>query len=830
MTGLELLRVSVLRGPNVWTRFPVLEVWVDLHDLADLASDELPGFNHRLKAMLPTLIEHRCSVGERGGFYQRLTRGTYMAHILEHVVLELQSLVGPEVGYGKTRETNKPGTYKMAIEFEDVELGKAACQLGREVCMAAVLGTPLDLSGELARLRQIWERNQPSRFLVDLLAAAKKARIPARILDGQLVQLGTGARQRRVLKGLTDRTSGVGAGIAADRELTRTILEASGLPLARGVVVRSAEAAVEAAEDCGYPVLLRPRTTAVAASLVPLTDADAVRAAFQQAYHAEDWTPMVEPVPSGEEYQLLVIGNRVEAALNRAGQDVTDSVHPAIAERAVDAAYALKLDVAVVEVATPNLGQPLETVGGVVIGVKTDPDLNRFAELRPVAKAIVSALFPEPRKSRIPVVAVTGTNGKTTTARLTAHLLGQVWAPVGLTCTDGITLGGRLLDTGDCSGPRSARLVLQHPDTRAAVLETARGGILREGLGFDKCEVSIVTNIGEGDHLGLADIETAEDLAGVKETIVWATAPWGAAVLNAADPLVVKMRRLCDGETIFFALSENEPVLAEHRAAGGKAVFVRDNAIVLADGPVDQTLIGLEDVPLTHGGIVGFQVENTIASVAAAWFLGVPHAAIRRGLQTFTSSLDQVPARFNLMSLRGGTVVGDYGHNTSALVRMLEALDKLPAKRRTVVYSAAGDRRNEDMLMQAELLGNFFDRVIVYEDTCRRGRAEGEITAIFREGLRRGRRVCEVVEVPSSMGSVEVAVSEVVAGDLLLLQLDLVDDAIALLRQSIAAAGGREITFLDALLNANLYGDAGESHVGSGEYPAIPPKKLAAAL
>ncbi|MGL6096025.1 MAG: cyanophycin synthetase family protein, partial [Fimbriiglobus sp.] len=806
MSGLKILRVSALRGPNIWARFPVLEVWVDLETLADTSSDELPGFNDRLKAMLPSLIEHRCSVGERGGFFQRLARGTYLAHIFEHVVLELQSLAGTEVGYGKTRETHsQPGVYKIGIEYDDEDLARAACELGRTVCLAAVTGDPIDLPAGLAELRAIRDRNRPSAVLADLLAEAKAAGVPARVLDASgLVQLGHASRQRRVLvsQGLTDGSSGVGVGIAGDRTLTRTVLKAAGIPVMPGVAPKTADGAVEAAEELGYPVVLRPRTPDTnVAPVGPLADAAAVRAAAAALDGA--WPFVVEPAPAGAEYQLLVVGGKLVSALDAAGADATDRIHPAVAERAADAAHALKLDVAAVEIVTPDPTHPLEAVAGVVVGVRPQPDLEAFSRPtagrpRPVMKPVLDSLFPDPKKSRIPIVAVTGTNGKTTTARLAAHLLGQVWGPVGMTCTDGIHIDGRRIETGDCSGPKSARMVLQHPAPNAAVLETARGGILREGLGFDKCDVAIVTNIAHGDHLGTSDIMTAADLAGVKETIVWAVAPTGAAVLNATDPLVVNMKRLCDGATIFFAMKETDPVLAAHRAAGGKVAFARENVVVLADGPRETLLIDLDRVPLTHGGLVGFQVENVLAAAAAAWFLGVPLDAIRRGLETFSSSLELVPARFNLLEIRGATVVGDYGHNTSALERLLEVFGGLPHRYRTVVYSAAGDRRDSDILEQAEMLGNFFDRVFLYEDTCRRGRPIGEITALFRQGLAKGSRVKDVREVAGGLPSIHAAIAAAIPGELILIQLDLVDDSMALFKRVIEA-GGREVTLGEAV-------------------------------
>ncbi|MBX6315230.1 MAG: UDP-N-acetylmuramyl tripeptide synthase, partial [Isosphaeraceae bacterium] len=381
------------------------------------------------------------------------------------------------------------------------------------------------------------------------------------------------------------------------------------------------------------------------------------------------------------------------------------------------------------------------------------------------------------------------------------HILTGAGRRVGMASTDGIYIGERRIDTGDCSGPLSAQKVLMNPAVDAAVLETARGGILRAGLGFDQCDVAVVTNIGEGDHLGLADIETPEKLAWVKSTLVFVVKPTGTAVLNAADPLVANMAEYCKGSVLYFALDGEHPILSAHRAQGGRAVFVRDNVIVLAEGEAITPLIPLADVPLTHGGRIGFQVENVLAATGAVWSLGLPLPMLRLGLMSFTNDLDKIPGRFNLLEIGGATVILDYGHNVSALERLLEAIASFPHERRTVVYSAAGDRRDGDIIRQGELLGDAFDRVILYEDpSVFRGRAPGEIAALFRKGLASGTRVSEIQEVGSALESVEVALKSARASELVLIQVDLIDESIDLVRRYLASdAAGRPIDLTEAL-------------------------------
>jgi len=777
----------------------VLEVWLDLESLKDSASNEIPGFNDRLRTWMPSLIEHRCSVGERGGFYQRLERGTYMAHIFEHIVLELQTLAGTEVGFGRTRMANADGVYKVALEYEVEELCRAAIEVGKAFCLAAVHDQPFDTDAEVQKLRAVYEKHKPKPLTAAITRAAKRRDIPVRKLDeaGTLLQLGHGASQRRVLDGQTDRSSAVGNSISSDRELTRTMLQAMGVPIAQGAPVHSADDAWSWAEYLGLPCMVRPRYVAGGdAILGPLNSRDEVTNAYNQAA-TEGWTPMVEQYVAGDRHRLLVIGKKV-VATDSSSVDVT-TLHPDLIARAIDSVSALNLEIASVEVLALNLARSLEEQSGCVLGVSGQPNLNAFASIsEAVGEAIVEAVFPNGETGRIPIIAVTGTNGKTTTTRLIAHLLRGRYGSVAMTCTEGIHINDRRIMTGDCSGPQSARMVLQHPESKAAVIETARGGILRAGLGYDACDVAVVTNIGKGDHLGLNDIDTLEQLVWVKSTIVWAVTPTGTAVLNANDPHVVSMAQFARGKVTYFALDENNPIIVEHTKSGGTAVFVRDGHIIVHEGKQETILINLTQVPLTHGGRVSFQVENCLSSVAAARAVGLSFDEIRQGLKSFDPFLSQVPGRFNLLDLNGVTVVVDYGHNTSALDATLAILSQFPHDRRSVVYSAAGDRRNIDILEQGEQLGNFFDRAYIYEDAYIRGRKPGEITELFREGLSKGSRIKEIHGVQGGNAAIELALSSSVAGDLLLVQPDVIDTAVELLK-NLMAHGGREMNLDEAL-------------------------------
>ena len=833
-------------------------------------------------AWLPSLVNHHCTIGQPGGFVEWLGRGMYLTHVLEHVTLELENLAGSPVSFGRARETSEPGVYRVVVEYKEEELARACLATAHELCVAAVDDKPFDVAGEIKKLQDLAHDICLGPSTASIVRAAEERGIPVRRLSsGSLVQLGHGARQRRILTAETDRTGAIAESIAQDKELTRSLLRQVGVPVPAGRPVKDAEDAWEAAVEIGVPVVVKPQFGNQGRGVITnLTTRPQVLAAFAAA-REEGASIMVEKFAPGADYRILVIGDQMVAAARResahvigngkstitelvdeinrdprrgddhatvltkirleqialavlgeqgfapesvppagvrvlvrrnanlstggTAADVTDFVHPEVAARAVEAAKVIGLDIAGVDIVVTDIGRPLESQGGVIVEVNAGPGLRMHLQPssgkpRPVGEAIVGSLFPDHQNGRIPIVAVTGVNGKTTTTRFISHIMRSLGRKVGMTCTDGIFIDDRRIEAGDCSGPLSAQAVLMNPAVEVAVLETARGGILRAGLGFDRCDVAVVTNIGEGDHLGLSDIETLDKLAAVKRTIVDAVSSEGAVVLKANDPLVAAMARECRAPVIFFAQRGDDPVIAAHRRAGGRAIFVRHDTVIVAEGDVEIPLVALENVPLTHGGRIAFQVENALAAAAAAWALGIPRDAIRAGLESFAADLKKVPGRFNLLEIGGATVIIDYGHNVSALSALIEAIEQFPNERRTIVYSAAGDRRDCDMIRQGELLGQAFDRVILYEDHYLRGRAQGEIMNLFRQGLAAGERVTDIQDFQGNIKAIENALRHVRPGDLLVMQADMIDETMDFLTRFLAAHGsGHEIDLLEAL-------------------------------
>ena len=822
---MKIESVRSLRGPNLWSNHTVLEVVARIEG-ADALS-------------------HARQVAARA--------------------LELQVAVGSQVSFCEVREISDRQC-RLLVQYVDEEVGKKALDLA----VSQPLSVPVVEVRELPTLRALAEEVRLGPSTGSIVRAAQARGIPAqRMTGGSLVQFGFGSRRRRIWAAETDRTSAIGESIAQDKDLTKSLLSAIGVPVPEGRVCTTAEQAWEAAQAIGLPVAIKPRKGNQGKGVSTALDSrEAVITAHDIAV-AYDGETIVERHLYGSDHRLLVIGDKLVAAARReppsvvgdgrasitelvakenlnplrgddhatslsklrldaigvehlaelgltpdsvpaAGQtvslrrnanlstggsatDVTDTVHPEVAARAVEAARMVGLDVAGIDIVATRIDQPLEVTRGAIVEVNAAPGLRMHLEPsagkgRAVGEAIVASMFQPGDDARIPIVAVTGTNGKTTTTRCVTHILARTGLRVGMTCTDGIYVEGRRIDTGDCAGPKSARAVLMHPRVDAAVLETARGGILREGLGFDLCDVAIVTNVGEGDHLGLNGIDQIADLARVKAVPVRAVSARGAAVLNADDPLVVEMAKLCRGTVVYFSRNEHSPVLAAHRAAGGTVATVIDGQLAIARGRRVTPVAPVVQLPLTIGGRVGFQVDNLLASVAAAHWLGIPVEAIRAGVKSFTSDVASAPGRFNVLTHQGSTIVLDYGHNASALLALNEALSKFSSKRRKVVYTAAGDRRDVDIKRQAELLAGFFDEIYIYEDQCTRGRADGEILRLMREGFESASRKPRVLQAPGEMAAIGAAIARLEPGDLLLCQVDQVEEALAfvsgLLKQS----------------------------------------------
>ncbi|MCE7982352.1 MAG: cyanophycin synthetase [Caldilinea sp. CFX5] len=859
--GVTVRQLQTLRGHNLYAYMPVLKITLDIGSYEERPSNSFPGFVERLVAWLPGLQKHECSLKRPGGFIERLHRGTYLAHICEHITLELQGLMGFHVTFGRARGTGERGVYTVVIEYKEELPAQAAFETALRLTLAAMHDEPFDVPAEVERLLELADEYRLGPSTAAIVAAARACNIPILRIKpkSSLVQLGYGVYQKRILASETSHTSAIAVDLCQEKPLTNHILRQVGVPVPAGGVVNSADEAWAMAQEVGLPVVVKPADGNQGKGVsVNLNSAAEVRQAY--AITSEFGSEaLVERFLQGHDYRLLVVNGKLAAAARRdpaqvfgdgqhtirelinllnqdprrrpghgstltrveineavnltlqqqgltladrpaPGQtvklrnncnlstggtatDVTDEVHPRNVQLAELAAQILALDVAGIDVVCRDISRPLSEQDGGIVEVNAAPGLRMHlhpatGQPRDVGKPIVEMLYPGNSPSRIPIIAITGTNGKTTVTRLIAHMYETARWVVGMTCTDGIYINKELVIKGDCSGPKSARTVLLHPQVEVAVVETARGGIMREGLAFDECTVGVVTNLAS-DHLGMDGIETLDELARVKQVVVEAVSRDGAAVLNAEDRLVAEMAAATDARVVYFSVNPHNHVLRAHLAdEEGWGVFVEAGMIVLAEGERRVELVELARIPFTHSGKIGFQVQNALAATAAAWAAGLNPALIVRALTTFETDTQTAPGRFNVLDLNGVEVILDYGHNPAALEALGEAVMALPPKHTVMSLTLPGDRRDEDIIASTTATIPYIDAYVVYDSADRRGRAVNAVAELICRHIPAD-LPCEVV-IGQRVGILR-AWQMVQPGDRLLVICDSVPEALAIL-------------------------------------------------
>jgi cyanophycin synthetase len=826
---MRIENIKALRGANYYSRRPVVVMTLDLEDHAEVMTTDIPNFTQTLLGYLPSLEDHRCGEGVKGGFVKRLRGGTLLSHVVEHIALELQYIAYMDVGFGRSRQTDRPGVYHVIYSYWIEEAGVLAGREAVSLVTAILGGSSYDVEATIKRLEGILDEYHLGPSTTSIVDEAERRGITViRLDDYNLVQLGEGKYRKRIQATITSQTSMLGVETAGNKRLTKRMLEDAGIPVPKGYVARTLEEALADAVDLGYPLAVKPLDGHHGKGVtINVRDDNGLKAAFELAAEYSSRV-IVERFVSGRDYRLLVIDGSFVAGARRepahvigdgtrtiaqlieiengnpmrgyghekpmtrlsvspltrrllsergytlesvipegetfnlqltanmstggTATDVTDHVHASNRFLAERVARIIGLDIAGVDLIAPTIESSILRNGGVVVEVNAAPGLRMHlapsrGTPRNVAAPVLDMLFPPGAPHDVPIISVTGTNGKTTTVRLCAHIMRMAGYSVGMTTTDGIYIKGRLIAEGDMSGPYSAGVVLRDPTIDCAVFETARGGLLRDGLGYKSADVGVILNVGE-DHIGIGEIRDVYDLAHLKSLVAEVVRPGGHSVLNADDPLCVEMAERCTERVVFFTMSPMNRAAQRHLDRGGTAVIYQNGYITLADNDTVRPVVRAADVPITMEGRATFNIANALAATAAAWAMGRTIDQIREGLISFFPSPSHMLGRMNLVPVGPFWVMIDYAHNPEAYEALVGYLRKTEHARITVVMNAVGDRRDRDIVAMATAVSRACQRAFLYEDPAYlRGRTPGEIIELLRQGFSGGGMSPEAVDV-----------------------------------------------------------------------------------
>lgn len=854
---MHILELRALRGPNYFRHRPVIYMKLDIGEYEEKPTNTLPGFRENLEKLMPSLYEHKCSEGRKGGFFSRVSEGTWLGHVIEHVAIELQCLANMHVEFGRTRNAKEKGVYHVVFAYEVEEAGLEAGRIAVALVEALAKGLPFDLSPHIQKLKETRENYMLGPSTHSIVDEAMSRGIPMiRLNQYSLVQLGYGAHQKRIQATTTSHTNSIAVDIACDKETSKRLLDNVGIPVPHGYVVKTMDEAIEKERLLRFPLVVKPIDASHGRGItVNISDEESLKRAYKEAVKFAKEI-IIEKYIKGNDYRILVINNQFVAASHRVPAhvigdgkrtimqlvdevnsdprrgfghenvltqividemtenilssqsltpesvlekgrllylkttanlstggtaiDVTDIIHPANKTLAERAAKIIGLDIAGIDIIAPDIKKPIIETGGVVVEVNAAPGFRMHLQpsegkQRNMGKFVVDMLFPPGVHSRIPIISVTGTNGKTTTVRLISYILKSTGKHVGFTTTEGIYIGNELIMKGDMTGPYSTRVILRDPSVDYAVLEIARGGILREGLGYDFSDVGVVLNISE-DHLGLKGIDTVEEMAYVKSLIVEMVKEGGCAVLNADDPIVADMAYNTKAKVFYFSLDRNNPIIQRHRQKGGTCIVLDKGVLTIFRGDVVIPVIEAVEIPITLEGRAMFNIQNCLAAIAALYAMDIEISDIVSGLVTFHPTYHQNPGRLNFMDIGRFRTILDYAHNVASYDAIMSMLDKIDAREKIGVIATPGDRRDIDMGRMGARAAQTLSKIIIREDKDRRGRDAGEVADILtRAILKKGFKTSNLKTILDEEEATLFALKNAKPGDIVLLLAEKVE-------------------------------------------------------
>jgi cyanophycin synthetase len=847
----QIQSIQCFAGRNIHSHKPVIKITLDIGELYKSPTKDLGNFNGRLLALFPGLEKHYCSLGYEGGFVERLKEGTYIGHVTEHLIIELQNVLGYEVNYGKTRVIEEPSLYDIVFEYKNEKCAVECARSAVNIVSMLVHNEEIDIEGIIKNLRAIAVDTDMGPSTKAIYEEAQKRGIPVvRIGDGSILRLGYGKYSRTIQASLTDLPSCINVDIAGNKQLTKRLLTESKIPVPDGDTAYSFEGALQIAREIGFPVVIKPVDSNQGKGVtLNVKNEQEIEAAYNEA-RKYSRVVIVEKYVKGKDYRVLVIGNRVAAVSERrppsilgdgvhtveklieienssnlrgddhekpltkikldaaalkvlrdqgidkdyipplgeriylryngnlstggTARECTGEIHPYNADIAVRAAKIIGLDIAGIDVTTEDISVPICVNDGAVIEINAAPGLRMHlfpseGKAKNVAGDILDMMFPEASPHSIPIVSVTGTNGKTTTTRLNRHTLSCLGKKVGMTSTGGVYIGDECVLKGDNTGPASAAMVLSSREVEAAVLETARGGIVRKGLGYDLADVGVITNIAE-DHLGIDGMNTLEELAFAKSLVIEAVKSDGYSVLNADDKFVRYFMERAKSEIILFSKKSDNPIVREHMQKGKKALYVDEDTIFIFNGKSSIALMNLNEIPITFGGIVECNIENSLAAAYALYGLNLSVEAIRKGLATFRPDMESNPGRFNIMDMGGFKVMLDYSHNPAGYSEVMKFLEKIDTKRLVGIIGMPGDRNDSSIYKAGKICSKYFSKIYIKEDNDLRGREPGEVAGILYDAVISSGTKKENVEIIySEVRALEKALLDAEPGDFIVM-------------------------------------------------------------
>ena len=864
---MKIVEIKALRGPNYWSirRGKLIQMKLDLEEMEHRPTNKIEGFRENLEKILPSLYEHRCSELRAGGFFERVDEGTWMGHVIEHVALELQTLAGMDMGFGRTRGTGKEGEYYVVFDYMEEAAGLYAGKAAFKLCEALIAGKLYDITDDIQTMRELREETRLGPSTGCIVEEAAKRGIPfIRLNKSSLVQLGYGINQQRIRATIAGTTSCIAVDIAGDKDETKRLLEAAEIPVPKGSIIRSEDDLQDAIDRIGYPCVLKPLNgnhgKGATTNIINYTQALTALAAAQKYGRSV----IVEKFINGFDFRLLCINNkficaalRTPAAVTGDGQhsiqwlvdetnkderrgyghekvltqikvdeftkimlddkgytletipqkgelvllkptanlstggtstDVTDEVHPNNIFMAERISKIIGLDICGIDIMAPNLKVPITENGGAVLEVNAAPGFRMHIEpsegiARNVAEPVIDMLFPKENTGRIPIIAITGTNGKTTTTRLVAHIAKAAGYKVGYTTSDGVYIQNQMMMKGDCTGPASAHFVLKDPTVDFAVLESARGGILRSGLAYRHCDIAIVTNVA-ADHMGLGGIDSLAQMAKVKSVVPETVYKHGYAILNADDDLVYDMRKQLKCNVALFSMDENNPRIIKHCKSGGLASVFENGFVTIMKGTWKIRVEKVANIPITYGGKALHNVMNTLPAILATYlYRNIKVADIKLALETFIPSATQTPGRLNMFQFKHFKFLADFAHNPAGLQLLCDFVGKMDGSPKVGIISGTGDRRDEDIRELGEISAKYFDEIIIRQDKHLRGRTAENIVELLIEGINTVKdKEIPVTVILNEKEAIMHAYNMAKPGSLITIMCDVVAEAIDLIR------------------------------------------------